>query len=62
MIYPLGGAKRERVGTESIVLFSRRFTDRENVGGSVYSWKKLSMTDLFKIGNHECLVKYLPKQ
>lgn len=53
-------AKRERVVTESIVLFSRRFTDRKNVGGSFYSWKKPGMTDLFK--NHECLVKYLPKQ
>lgn len=55
-------AKQKRVGTEDIVLFSRRFTDQEKVGGSFYTWKKPGITDLFKIGKHECLVKYLPKQ
>lgn len=61
MIYTLGGSKvGESSNRESIVLFSRRFTDRKKVGGSIYSWKKPGMTDLFK--NHECLVKYLPKQ
>lgn len=52
--------KQSAESSNSIVLFSRRFTDGEKVGGSFYSWKKPGMTDLFK--NHECLVKYLPKQ
>ena len=59
MICTLGGSKAGE-SSNSIVLFSRRFTDGEKVGGSLYTWKKPGMTDLFK--NNECLVKYLPKQ